>query len=578
MIDWNLVLTNSLWLIGLAILLTVVSFSDYSVTRAGRSRGATWRAVTHNGWSYTGCLLFCAGMGLTSDSWVERGGWALLGAAALYGGWRASLAQTKAPPARNPDLTSNPDGISASVGAGSFLERAAERVIGLELLWLVLMSPFFFFPRPSFVPALAALPLLWLIRRIARGRFLPRTPLDWPIALLLFMLLVSIFVTPDLGFSLDKITNLLFGIGVYYAVADWITTPGRLGWASVGYALAGTAMAIIGLLGTDWANKIPLFSSITTRLPGVLRELSRAPGGFNANITGGSLLWVVPLQVALVWWAFAAGPVDHRLRLLLRVLLPVCLVVSAGTLALSQSRGALLGLALGTGLLLWLAGRWARLLVAAGLALTIIAVVYIGPQKITDKLLDAPGNSALSVSNSLQSGQQRLAIWSRALYGIEDFPFTGMGMHAFRRVMPVLYPLFSQDVEYYVGHAHNQFLQAALDLGLPGLIAFLALWMGAAASAVRGWQSAEWRVRSEPTGSLRKAMAAGIAACLAAYFVFGLTDLVVLGDKRGFFFWALLALLPSLWEQSRPALTLNHTDEGVSQGRGEEKYDGGEAA
>ena len=35
-----------------------------------------------------------------------------------------------------------------------------------------------------------------------------------------------------------------------------------------------------------------------------------------------------------------------------------------------------------------------------------------------------------------------IEIWSRALYALQDFPFTGVGLGAFRRVVNVLYPLF----------------------------------------------------------------------------------------------------------------------------------------
>ena len=39
--------------------------------------------------------------------------------------------------------------------------------------------------------------------------------------------------------------------------------------------------------------------------------------------------------------------------------------------------------------------------------------------------------------------ESRIELWSRAISMIEDFPFTGIGMNNFRRVMPVMYPVFS---------------------------------------------------------------------------------------------------------------------------------------
>lgn len=76
---------------------------------------------------------------------------------------------------------------------------------------------------------------------------------------------------------------------------------------------------------------------------------------------------------------------------------------------------------------------------------------------------------------------QRVEIWSRAIDGIEDFPFTGMGLNTFRKLVFVLYPLSLEGPEVDLGHAHNIWLQVSLDLGLPGLVAYLAIWFSALA-------------------------------------------------------------------------------------------------
>jgi len=44
--------------------------------------------------------------------------------------------------------------------------------------------------------------------------FVPRTPLDWPILLLLFMVLGDAWVSLGLSYSLGSITVLLFSIGL----------------------------------------------------------------------------------------------------------------------------------------------------------------------------------------------------------------------------------------------------------------------------------------------------------------------------------------------------------------------------
>ena len=56
-----------------------------------------------------------------------------------------------------------------------------------------------------------------------------------------------------------------------------------------------------------------------------------------------------------------------------------------------------------------------------------------------------------------------------------DFPFTGIGMGSFTEVAESLYPFFSSPGRVF--HAHNLFLQAIVDLGIPGLIAWFAIIM-----------------------------------------------------------------------------------------------------
>jgi putative inorganic carbon (HCO3(-)) transporter len=57
---------------------------------------------------------------------------------------------------------------------------------------------------------------------------------------------------------------------------------------------------------------------------------------------------------------------------------------------------------------------------------------------------------------------------------IRDFPFTGVGMGSFMEIADTLYPfVFLRHGE--VEHAHNLFLQVGVDVGIPGLIAWLAI-------------------------------------------------------------------------------------------------------
>jgi len=148
-----------------------------------------------------------------------------------------------------------------------------------------------------------------------------------------------------------------------------------------------------------------------------------------------------------------------------------------------------------------------------------------------------------------------------------------MGMNAFRKVMPVLYPLFTISPEVDIGHAHNEFLQAALDLGIPGLIAFLASYIGAF------WMFADvWRATRHPslnTGNwslVTRSLALGLGGGLLAHLLYGLTDAVALGAKPGMLFWMLLGLIAGLHRQAHehcPVVDSNvpttRTENGLSE-------------
>ena len=74
------------------------------------------------------------------------------------------------------------------------LQRCAHWVARHELLYIALLGPLLLSGRPRLVVlALAAALLAPLAARSAGGRWFPRTALDWPLALLLLMLIVSLF-------------------------------------------------------------------------------------------------------------------------------------------------------------------------------------------------------------------------------------------------------------------------------------------------------------------------------------------------------------------------------------------------
>ncbi len=406
----------------------------------------------------------------------------------------------------------------------------------LPLLTLLGLGPLFLFPRPQWVWVLAVIPLLWAWHWLRTRHFVPRTPLDWPIALMLIMVLVSLWATPDLAFSLPKVSGVLWGIGLYYALVEATPTGRRLGWGAAGLLTVGVGLAAVGLLGTRWATKVPALNQLTSHLP-LLVRLPGSEEGFSPNQLGGALVWLIPLALSLVVWSLGAeGSSIKRRRWLVGSALAGAFML--GTLLLTQSRGSWLGLSVGVLLLMWAAGLWGRVVAVVGLGLGVAGLTWIGPQRLGEMLFGSGATATRFVAGGL-SLQGRVEIWSRALYGIQDFPFTGMGMNMFRRVVHILYPLFLVSPDKDIAHAHNEFLQAALDLGIPGLVAFIALYL------LAFWVL--FQVGRRAPDPFHRALALGLAGGLLAHMVYGMTDAVALGAKPGFVWWVLLALSAALY-------------------------------
>jgi putative inorganic carbon (HCO3(-)) transporter len=360
-----------------------------------------------------------------------------------------------------------------------------------------------------------------------------RTPLDWPIGLLVSMIPVSLWTSFDLRFSMPKLIGLLLGIAVFYMTAAYVQDRKRLAQVVVIYVCVGVGMASLALVATNWLYKYPVLSEIALRLPRLALGLAGAPQGFHPNEVAGVLLWFVPLQLVLLLWY------GKYRRLLAPQGIAICLscLLTASTLILTQSRSAWLGLAIG----LALTGAWADRRVRVAFALAVVAglavLAWKGPNWAGEALF---ADSSSQVTSTL-SWHFRLEVWWAALWGIRDFPFTGMGLGAFRRVARALYPLAILP-GYDIAHAHNGFLQAGVDFGFPGLVAYTSIWILVGALTVSSVRRAQ--------GWLR-ALAMGLGGSLLSAFVYNLTDTIALGAKPGPAWWMMLALVVSVYRLSR---------------------------
>ena len=436
------------------------------------------------------------------------------------------------------------------------LRTRARQLLWLEPFWLALLGPFVIFPgrwaplsgHPFVLLALFLFPAVRLA--VGPARLTPHSPLSIPIVLILAWLPVNIWAAPDRQMAWSAAGYLLYGIALYGALARWPPAQRQPAWIAGFLLAAGGALALIAPLFVTWKSEFRLFHlAIYDWLEAIHVELGET---IHANILAAVLILLAPLLLALLlhpqplrptkpwrlWRRFSAAQASP-LALGLRLLLGLSFLYVSGLLVLTQSRGGLLATAVTLPLTLLL--RWPRFwrlaLVAVGLAA--LAIWWFSPATVAEEL---------SKDGSLGGWEGRMDVWNASLTALHDFVFTGIGIGAFTTTLPTLYPIPFSVTGF--PHAHNLLLQVGLDLGLPGLIAFMAMQVNLFVMVIG-------LLRQPHRPSLAHTLAIGATAALVGLHIHGVVDAATWGVKLAFFPWVLFALITTLYlrtaEPSSPA-------------------------
>ncbi len=409
----------------------------------------------------------------------------------------------------------------------------ADLVLRYEGVVLLVAAPFLLFPNSITPFALALLALPWLMRWRLHGYLTRRTPLDWPLALLAAMAIIGARQAVDPALALPKLLGILLSLATFYTVINTTRHSGHAWlWAAL-LLLLGLGLALLGALGADW------FERKIFNLGGLYRHLPRLPealrlrlqgGDFHPNEIAGMICLFLPLAIAMWWgaWRRNTNPAwPQRALPAQRLLLTLIVVILGSVLLLTQSRSAILGLLLTAGVaaLVW---QWRLVVFLPVLG----AGLFWWLRDSSQWLLALPGADPANLIG-------RMDIWQRALLAVSDFPLTGIGLGAFRRLAIAYAPFFDVDpVLADVGHAHNIFLQTALDLGIPGLVAYTA-----ALVLVIGMG---WKLYQRAVHPAERLLSAGLLTSLLAFHFFSLTDAVAPGAKPVFTLWVFMGTITAL--------------------------------
>jgi putative inorganic carbon (HCO3(-)) transporter len=513
MIDWAGVGQGALWVLGLATVLAACSRAHWlSGQQRVRFRTVLGSPVLQMACD-AGLALLCAGLFFSARALWERTAWVALGT--LYVALAVSEHNRSIAPCRP---------CPAMRGGRLPYGRLATWVNRLELWCALGAVPLLVFPGRWSPWALGGVAALWALRWATTGRLTVRTPVDGSLLVLWLLLPLTWWASADHAVTLPALYQLLASLLLCHSVVNWAVTPQRL-WTAAGVlALCGAGLALLApLSATTWPtfklfNALPVLSRLKPLLKPFWGEQ------INANVLGGGLALIGPVAAALL---ALRVPGSAWRAALARLGWGMVLLAITAVLVLSQARASLLAVglaALGMALWRWRPLRWLAL--CAGAAL----LVWMTQRGLPDARRWV---ELLSSTGTLTSLAGRQEVWSRALYMLEDFPFTGIGLGTFDLVQPLLYPFFlSAGLAH---HAHNLFLQVAVDLGLPGLIAYLALLLGTAFATWRSLTRAPLSSRAQwPAEGL---LALGLLGSQAVLVLQGLLDVATWGTKLSFLPW-----------------------------------------
>jgi O-antigen ligase len=223
--------------------------------------------------------------------------------------------------------------------------------------------------------------------------------------------------------------------------------------------------------------------------------------GFFANVNHMATLLVITLPFVAAMAASGKRENMQRYSAILALTAGAALVIVVG-LALNGSLAGY-GLALpviAASLLIVLPSN-SRLRIWAVLAAGLLLIAALAALEATSIGSSRIGQDA---TTSVQSREQ---IFSTTEEAIHDFMPWGSGLGSFRQVYQ-LYEHADRVTNEYVIHAHNDYVELALELGLAGIVVMLLF--------LAWWAVAVWRVwRSAEAGPYARAAAIASAAILA---------------------------------------------------------------
>ena len=349
---------------------------------------------------------------------------------------------------------------------------------------------------PTKIAALAAA-FGWLARRLVhREEALDqmRSPLTWPLLLLLIAHVPGLFLAAD-PFAVLKEAVIWSAWYVLFLAILADTNPSTTQNLAVVIAISGALVAAIACIKTAGTSQVAFQAAG--------QVTNRAVGSFTSPVALGIFVTVIlPLQLVLTFrgrtsWIRLAGSAGAML--------------SIAALALALTRGAFLSFSV---VVVWLVVTWRPIRRPAFCVLVLVLVLVLSgfnplPSVVNTNLLI---QRITSINSATYTAQLRFAVWKGAVHMIRDNPIFGIGAKNFPAQAPNYGLTFPGGPP---SNAHDTLLVVVSELGIPGLVGLF--WVIAAIAGMLGRSLNRLR---EPDRSFAFALGGTFVALL----VDGITD------------------------------------------------------
>lgn len=327
------------------------------------------------------------------------------------------------------------------------LLKYCDWLIGAFLILFVFWSPI------SITGAQAAVSfalLFWLIKMFFAKEFhLVRNSLNIPIAAFLIAAVIGVIMGVDFKHSIKGYTTLGW-ISIFFLFVNNVKDETQFKRLVRILILIATIAGAYGIF--QHLTRIDFFGNVKY----LEKSFARSPGFFNSPQTFGNyILLVLPVVFGLSFYSNSRR--EKRWLQLSGLIILLAIIFSYG-------RAVWLGLIGGLIFMAILRSKKFILSISTAVIVGSLLLIFIPSSRFSRRVVET--------FKSRRPIGDRIYFWKGSLRIIRDHPITGVGWEGFRLVYPKYKPARGRQL---VSHAHNNFVDVAVDSGLFGLGMFLWL-------------------------------------------------------------------------------------------------------